>query len=207
MFSTIKFKMMKKYALWISAIAVMTLQSCSVKTETTYYKDSASSMESNILMDKSMLGMMNMMGDKKDILQNSKELAKLTTDWKSLYDLQKEGIVTLNKDSVKVLQKMFMKVNKDKGEIYGISLKYDKLLPSEVTSVISKSKNIKNIPLLNIGKWDGKTLTINTDQFNSAAFLSQIEGNADKNVVDIPKRKVILSQRTENKWRKECWEC
>ena len=176
MISTLKvFKMIKKIGLWVSSIALLALQSCSVNTETIYYKDSATSMESNILMDKSMLGMMNMMGDKKEVLQNSKVLGNLTTDWKSLYDIQKDGLVTLNKDSVKVLHKMFMKINKDKGEIYGLSLKYDKLLPNEITSLLTQSKELKNIPLQNVGKWDGKTLTINTDQFNAAAFKNKIE--------------------------------
>ena len=54
--------MMKKIGLWVSAVLLIALQSCSVNTETTYYKDSASSMESNILIDKGMLSMMNMMG-------------------------------------------------------------------------------------------------------------------------------------------------
>ena len=76
--------MIKKLGLWVSGLGLILVQSCSVNTETTYYKDSASSMESNILMDKSMLGMMNMMGDKKDVLENSKEFGKLTTDWQSL---------------------------------------------------------------------------------------------------------------------------
>ena len=118
--------MMKKIGLWLSAVGLIALQSCSVNTETTYYKDSASSMESNILMDKGMLSMMNMMSGEQS---KPAALSKLSTDWKSLYDIQKDNLLTLNKDSTKVLQKMFVKLNKDKGEIYGVSLKYDKLLP------------------------------------------------------------------------------
>lgn len=181
--------MIKKLGLWVSGLGLILLQSCSVNTITTYYKDSASSMESNILMDKSMLGMMNMMGDQKDVLQNSKELGKLTTDWQSLYDIQKDGLITVNKDSVKVLHKMFMKINKDKGEIYGLSLKYDKLLPNEIGALLSQSKELKNIPLQNVGKWDGKTLTINTDQLNSASFLSKVEGTADQKAIKNPTTK------------------
>ena len=79
-----------------------------------------------------------------------------------------------------------MKLNKDKGEIYGLSLKYDKLYPKEVSSLLSQSKELKNIPLQNIGKWDGKTLTIETDQFNSASFLTKIEDNADAKEIKKP---------------------
>ena len=104
--------MIKKLGLWVSGLGLILLQSCSVNTITTYYKDSASSMESNILMDKSMLGMMNMMGDQKDVLQNSKEFGKLTTDWQSLYDIQKDGLITVNKDSVKVKTTDSIKISK-----------------------------------------------------------------------------------------------
>lgn len=165
--------MIKKFGLWI-LLASIALQSCSVNTETTYYKDSATSMESNVLLDKSMLGMMSMMGDKADVLSKSKEFGNLTTDYKSLFDLQKDGKVTLNQDSAKVLKKMFMKLNKDKGEIYGISLKYDKLMPTEIASLLSQSKQLKNMPLQNVASWNGKTLTIDTDKFNSTEFLKEI---------------------------------
>lgn len=169
--------MMKKISLWVSGIVLIVLQSCSVNTETTYNNDSASSMESNILIDKGMLSMMNMMNNGSDKAPN---FSKLSTDWKSLYDLQKDGIITLNKDSAKVLQKMFLKLNKDKGEIYGISIKYDKLLPAEVTTLLSQSKELQRMPLQNIATWNGKTLTIDTDKFNSAQFLNKIENMADE---------------------------
>ena len=113
----------------------------------------------------------------------------MTTDWQSLYDIQKDGLITVNKDSVKVLHKMFMKINKDKGEIYGLSLKYDKLLPTEIGALLNQSKELKNIPLQNVGKWDGKTLTINTDQLNSASFLFKVEGTADQKTIKNPTTK------------------
>lgn len=167
---------MKKISLWVSALLLIVLQSCSVNTETTYYNDSASSMESNILIDKGMLSMMNMMNNGSDKAPN---FSNLSTDWKSLYDLQKDGLITLNKDSVKVLHKMFLKLNKDKGEIYGVSLKYDKLLPAEVTTLLSQSKELQRMPLQNIATWNGKTLTIDTDKFNSVQFLNKMENVAD----------------------------
>ena len=178
--------MIKKFGLWISAITLVALQSCSVNTETTYYKDSASSMESNILVDKGMLSMMNMMGGDQT---KPSALTNLSTEWKSLYDIQKDGVVTLNKDSTKVLQKMFLKLNKDKGEIYGLSIKYDKLLPQEVTSLLRQSKELKRLPLQNIAKWNGNTLTIDTDKFNSTSFLSAIEENAEGKEIKNPKTK------------------
>lgn len=177
--------MIKKIGLWVSGFALIALQSCSVNTETTYYKDSATSMESNILIDKGMMSMMNMMNDGSTKLP-TEDLSKLTTEWQSLYDLQKDGLITVNKDSVKVLNKMYLKINKDKGEIYGLSLKYDKLLPNEVRSLLTQTKQLKNLPLQNVGKWDGKTLTIDTDKFNSSSFLNTIEDNADRKEIKNP---------------------
>ncbi|WP_312818479.1 hypothetical protein [Kaistella carnis] len=177
---------MKKISLWVSGLLLIVLQSCSVNTETTYYNDSASSMESNILIDKGMLSMMNMMNNGSDKAPN---FSNLSTDWKSLYDLQKDGLITLNKDSVKVLHKMFLKLNKDKGEIYGVSLKYDKLLPAEVTTLLSQSKELQRMPLQNIATWNGKTLTIDTDKFNSVQFLNKMENVADNKESATPANK------------------
>ncbi len=181
--------MVNQLRIWGSALAVVVLQSCSVNTETTYYKDAATSMESNILMDQSMLGMMSVMGDNQGLIKNSKELSTLSTEWKSLYDIQKDGKITLNKDSAKVLQKLFLKVNKEKGEVYGLSLKYDKLLPGEIASLLSQSKQLKNLPLQNVASWNGKVLTIDTDKFNSTEFLNEIAKNSPREETGKPKSK------------------
>lgn len=148
--------------------------SCSVNSETTYYKDSATSMQSNVLMDRSMLGMMNMMAANPQA-KKSMDLSELSTDWKSLYDIQKKSVVNLNEDSAKVLKKLFMKVNKDNGEIMGLSVKYDKLLPNEITQLFSQSRQLRNIPLQDAAKWNGKTLTIDTSKFNMGEGLSKLE--------------------------------
>lgn len=181
--------MIKKLGLWISVFALAILQSCNVSTETTYYKDSASSMESHILIDQSMLGMMNMMGNNTDVLKKSTDLGNLTTDWKSLFDLQKNGKITLNQDSAKVLKKMFLKLNKNKDEVYGLSLKYDKLLPGQIASLLSQSKQLKNLPLQNVASWNGKVLTIDTEKFNSTEFLNEIAKNTPDSENTKPKTK------------------
>lgn len=157
--------------LW-AIVLFMVLQSCSINTETTYYKDSATSMKSNILMDKSVMGMMSMMGPDSKKLN---DLDKLPTDWTSLYSVQKHGKVTLNEDSAKVLKKVYMKVDKDKNEIVGLSLKYDKLMPSEITQLLASDKRLKKIPLQDVAVWNGKSLTINTDKFNSDGIIKMLE--------------------------------
>lgn len=167
--------MIKKIALWIFALAIIVLQSCSVNTETTYYKDSATSMESNILVDRSMLGMLSMMDGADKVKEKSGiDFKNLTTEWKSLYDIQKTGRIVLNSDSAKALKKMYMKLNKQNGEITGIALKYDKLLPKEVASLFAQQKHLEKVPLQNIGSWNGNKLTIDTEKFNVTEMLTEI---------------------------------
>jgi len=170
--------------LW-AVILFMIFQSCSINTETTYYKDAATSMQSNILMDKSVMGMMSMMGTDSKKLS---DLDKLPTDWTSLYKVQKHGKVTLNEDSAKVLKKVYMKVDKDKNEIVGLSLKYDKLMPSEITQLLASDKRLKKIPLQDIAVWDGKSLIINTEKFNSDGILKMLEEKASEEKT-VPKTK------------------
>ncbi|MGZ5264594.1 MAG: hypothetical protein ACXWBY_04565, partial [Kaistella sp.] len=168
--------------------ALFLLLSCSVNTETTYYKDAATSMESHILADKSMLGMLSVMNTENPV-KKVLQLSNLSTEWKSLYDIQKDGKITLNRDSAKVLQKMFMKLNKEQGEIFGVSLKYDKLLPGEVAMLLSQSKQLKRIPLQNVAQWDGKQLIIDTEKFNSTEFLNEIGKNNPPSDNSKPKTK------------------
>jgi hypothetical protein len=166
--------MIKKFGLWAAAAAFIVLQSCSVNTETTYFKDSATSMESSILMDQGMMGMINMMNSS----GNSKtlpDLANLSSDWQSLYDMQKDGKVVLNEKEAGPLKKMYVKVNRQKGEILGLSLKYDKLLPVEIASLFASKKELKSIPLQDIARWDGEKLVIDTEKFNMAESLYELQ--------------------------------
>lgn len=174
-------------------LALFGLQSCSVNTETTYYKDAATSMESNILLDQSTLQMVGMMGEQQGILK-SEEFKNLTTEWKSLAEIQKKSPVILNTESSKILDKLFLKLNKNKGQVYGLSLKYDKLLPSEVTSLLRESKELQTLPLQNIASWNGKSLTIDTEKFNSAQILEEIAKAEEK---DVPKKPVTKSDSIE----------
>lgn len=180
--------MIKKLGLCISAAALLVLQSCSVNTETTYYKDSATSMESNILMDQSMMGMMRMMNAE----ENSKQLStlkNLSADWKSLYDIQKNGKFVLNEKDAGALKKVFMKVNKKEGEVLGFSMKYDKLLPAEIAALFASRRELKNIPLQDFARWDGKKLEIDTQKFNVAESLYEIQKVTPEEESSAPKTK------------------
>ncbi len=180
---------MSKIKIAIFSTAFLVLQACSLSSETTYYKDSASSMEANVLMDESALGMLNMMSGQQKQIADSKTFQNLTTDWKSLYDLQKDEKITLNQDSAKVLKKLFLKLNKEDGQVYGLSMKYDKLFPKEIASLLSQSKQLKSLPLQNVATWNGKTLIINTEKFNAAETLTEIAEAAPGKQNTTPKTK------------------
>lgn len=170
-------QMIKKFGLWASAISIIILQSCSVNTETTYYKDTATSMQSNVLIDNSMFAMLNMMGNSSDASKaiTGENLDELSTDWQSIYDIQKNEKIVLNDKDAQALKKMYIKLNKDKGEISGISLKYDKLLPAEIAAIFASKKELRRIPLQDIAKWDGNRLEIDTEKFNSTEFLKDLQ--------------------------------
>lgn len=134
---------MNNLKIWILGAAIFQMHSYSVNTQTTYYKDSATSVESNILMDQSELGMLSMMGNPSGPLSQSETFSNLSTDWKSFYDIQKDGKVTLNGDSAQVLKKLFLKLNKDNGEVFGLSLKYDNSGPAKSQVYLRRRNNSK----------------------------------------------------------------
>lgn len=178
---------MKNLISILSLILLVILQSCSVKSETTYFKDSATSMQTSVIMDKSMMGMMNMMDDKSTTKMD--EFKNLSTEWKSLYDIQKDEKVKINEDSARALKKVFLKLDKEKDQILGFSMKYDKLLPKEVAQIFSSDKQLKKLPLQDFAKWDGTSLTINTDDLNSTEMLDAFDKLEDRPENKNPKTK------------------
>jgi hypothetical protein len=97
------------------------------------------------------------------------ELEKLPRTWTSMYEMeQKEGkLKTENPDSVKIMKKIFMKSNAEGKEVTGFSLKMDHFTKADYNSLGNFSKDEKlPIDQMALNLWDGKTLIINTDQFN-----------------------------------------
>src|SRR5690606_40422086 len=62
-------------------------------------------------------------------------------------------------------------------------------VPSEIASLFAQNKQLKNLPLQNVAKWDGKTLTIDTDKFNTTEFLSEMSKNSKDGAIAQPKTK------------------
>ncbi|GAB0155616.1 hypothetical protein CHRYSEOSP005_08770 [Chryseobacterium sp. Alg-005] len=161
---------MKKNVLFLFAICLFVLQSCSVNSEITYHKDSASTTVMDLDMRDAMEMMKSMVPDSaKNDQKELAELEKLPRTWTSLYEMEKkEGkLKTQDPDSIKIMKKIFMKSNAEGKEITGLSLKMDHFTKADYDGLTNFSKEEKlPIDQMALNSWDGKTLVINTDQFS-----------------------------------------
>lgn len=172
---------MKKQLFFFGIALLMILQSCSITTETIFHKNSTSSLQLEMDFKELMQFSKNITSDS---LQNDdkkiKEIEKIPKEWTSFYDMElKEGKTIKNPDSIKIMKKMFMKSNVEDGEIHGISMKFDRFTKSDY-EFLEKNEKEKTIPVNseNIKNWNGKTLTIDTKNFN----LDDIEETMKKTV-------------------------
>lgn len=161
---------MKKLFFYTLFLAIGIMQSCSVNTEITYFKDSTFT----TVMDvdaKEMFGMAKSFASDSADNKSFKELENLPKTWTSFYDLQlKEGEkVSKNPDSVRLMKKGFMKSNYDGDELAGFSMKLEKFTQKEFENFsFLKSGKTKELGLEKqaFTQWDGKSLTIDTSDFN-----------------------------------------
>ena len=180
--------MLKKLGFGIAIVSIFALQSCTMDTENTYFKNSATSMQTNLSIDKSSSGMMGMLGGENPVKKIS-GLENISEDWKSLYDIQKNGKLVLNDNDAKPLKKMFLKLNKSNDQVNGLSVKYDKLLPEEIVSLFASKKELNKIPMQDIAKWDGKKLEIDTEKFNIGESISELQKKEAENAKKVPQTK------------------
>lgn len=144
------------------------LQSCSVNSEIIYHKDAASTAVTDIDTKEFMAEMLAMTPDSLKQKEFG-ELDKLPTTWTSIYELEKqEGrLKTSNPDTIKIMKKIFMKSKKENNKAAGFAFKMEHFTVEDYQALKNFSKDEK-MPLdQNIfNTWDGKTLTINTENFN-----------------------------------------
>lgn len=163
-------------------ISLFTLQSCSVNSEIVYHKDASSSSVTDIDTREFMSEMMAMTPDSLKQKEFG-EMDKLPTTWTSMYDLaKKEGkLKTENPDSIRIMKKVFMKSTKEDNKLAGFSFKMEHFTPEDYLVLKSFTKTEK-IPLdQNIyNNWDGKTLTIDTENFNQRSIEEAIKTKSSK---------------------------
>lgn len=159
---------MKKIFFLLIAAAFV-LQSCIINSEIVYHKDAASTSVTDIDMRKFISEMKAMTPDSLQQKKEFGEMDKLPTVWTSLFDIQKQNAKqeTKNPDSIRLMKKIFMKSNKENNEPAGLSLKLEHFTQTDYQMLSDYNKKEK-LPLdQNIfNNWDGKTLTINTENFN-----------------------------------------
>lgn len=161
--------MKKIIALFLPILSLFLLQSCTFTTTSHYHKDKTISVLSELDASEFMQAMKSMGGDS---LSQSPDFGadKLPKEWTSAYDLElKNGKVTKDPDSIKLLKKTFLKGNFNDKEFTGFSIKMDHAKESEINSFynsLEKDKMASNLLLPSYTAWDGKQLEINTQKFS-----------------------------------------
>ncbi|RKE75761.1 MULTISPECIES: hypothetical protein [unclassified Chryseobacterium] len=172
---------MKKNIL-LFLISLFILQSCSINSEIVYHKDAASSSVTDIDTREFMAEMMAMTPDSLKQKEFG-EMDRLPTTWTSMYDLaKKEGkLKTENPDSIRIMKKVFMKSTKEDNKLAGFSFKMEHFTAEDYLVLKSFTKTEK-IPLdQNIyNSWDGKTLTIDTENFNLRSIEEAVKTKSSK---------------------------
>lgn len=163
-------------------ISLFMLQSCSVNSEITYHKDAALTSLTDIDTKEFMAEMMAMTPDSLKEKEFG-EMDKLPTTWTSMYELAKhEGkLKTESPDTIKIMKKVLMKAVKKDNKPAGFSFKLEHLTPEDHQSLQNFTK-VEKLPLdQNIyNSWDGKTLTINTDNLNLKPLEAAIRTKSSK---------------------------
>ncbi|QXU47805.1 hypothetical protein KYG33_13455 [Chryseobacterium sp. D764] len=172
--------MKKTIALFL--ISLFMLQSCSVNSEIVYHKDAASTSVTDIDTREFMSEMMAMTPDSLKQKEFG-EMDRLPTAWTSMYDVaKKEGkLKTENPDSIRIMKKIFMKSTKEDNTLAEFSFKMEHFAPEDYQALKNFTKTEK-IPLdQNIyNNWDGKTLTIDTENFNLKSIEEAIRSKSSK---------------------------
>ncbi|SHE42297.1 hypothetical protein [Chryseobacterium vrystaatense] len=173
---------MKKILLLLTA-AVFVLQSCIINSEIVYHSDGASTSATDIDMRQFIAEMKAMTPDSLKQQKEFGDMDKLPTVWTSVFDIQKhEGkLKTKDPDSIRIMKKIFMKANKENNEPAGFSLKMDHFNQADYNLLSSYNKKEK-LPLDQnmFNNWDGKILTIDTENFNLKNIEETLRSKSSK---------------------------
>ncbi|NIF07356.1 hypothetical protein F3J23_18195 [Chryseobacterium sp. Tr-659] len=163
-------------------ISIFALQSCSINSEIVYHKDAASTSLTDINTKEFMAEMMAMTPD--SLKEKSfGEMNQLPTTWTNMYDLaSKEGkLNTENQDTIRIMKKIYMKSVQEDHQPVGFSFKIDHFTPQDYQALKNFTKD-KKLPLdqNNFNNWDGKILTIDTENFNLKNLEEAIRTKSSK---------------------------
>ncbi|KPE51393.1 hypothetical protein [Chryseobacterium indologenes] len=168
---------------FVFIISLFILQSCNVSSEIVYHKDTASTSVTDIDMRRFMAEMKAATPDSLRDKNEYSDLEKFPAFWKSLHELEQTNreVRDTNPDHIRIMKKIFMKTNRENDEPIGISLKTEHFTPDDYSVLINYIKNEKLPVDQNIfNLWDGKTLTINTENFNLKNLEAAITSKASR---------------------------
>ncbi|MDV7696426.1 hypothetical protein N6B72_05780 [Chryseobacterium soli] len=149
-------------------ISLFVLHSCTINSEIVYHKDAASTSVTDVDIREFMAEMKAMTPDS---LQQKEftDLDKIPTVWTNLYELEKKEmkLKTNDPDSIRIMKKIFLKSSKENNHPAGFALKLEHFTKADFKSLKEFMKQEK-LPLEQnlFNDWDGKTLTIDTRDFN-----------------------------------------
>lgn len=200
---------MKKHffaAVFMVLLAII-LQSCSVNTDTMYFKDATSTTQTDVDF-REMLQVLKSQSTEKEDKADLDELEKLPKTYTSLYDMEKaEGKkVSTNPDSIRLMKKIFVKGNYTDKELSGISMKFDRFSNADYTGMknLTVGEHDKLPGVGSFGSWNGKTLTLDTEKLNIEEILKTMDtgetgAEEAKAMMEMMLKNITSTIRFENK--------
>lgn len=155
---------MKHTYIFVIALIVLLLNSCTVDTKNSFHKDNTQSMRMDIDM-KEFLDMYKTFANDDDenfeqIIENVKKLPK---NWVSVYDagntMFSEKVDKIDTDTVRMLKKLMIQSNYDENDFKGISIKFDRFDKKNVNlfnSFLNDEQNHFPLPTATLSEINGK---------------------------------------------------
>lgn len=173
--------MKKAFALFL--ISLFILQSCNVNSEIIYHQDASSTSVTDIDMRRFLAEVRAATPDSLNDKDEYSDLNKYPSVWTNLQELEQKSrdVKDTNPDHIRIMKKIFMKANRENDRPTGVSLKTDHFTQNDY-SILNNYLNAEKLPVeQNIfNLWDGKTLTINTENFNLKNIQAAITSNSTK---------------------------
>ena len=172
---------MKNIIFYVSAFALFVLQSCSVNTDVTFFKDKTSTSQVDLDAKQLMSMMTAFATDEQGGNPSFDEMNNLPSEFTSFYDLRvKDGNAPTHPDSIRIMKKIFLKKLGTPTEASGAAFKFEKFL-NEDYAVAEKmmNGNTQKVPLdkLLYTNWDGKKLVISTKNLSEGFIKDMLEGD------------------------------
>ncbi|UHO38541.1 hypothetical protein H5J24_24100 [Chryseobacterium capnotolerans] len=172
-----------KKIFFLLSICLFILQSCNVSSEIVYHKDATSTSVTDIDMRRFLAEVRAATPDSLKDKDEYSDLNKYPAAWTNLQELEQKSreVKDTNPDHIRIMNKIFMKTNRENEAPTGVSLKTEHFNQDDYT-ILSNYLKAEKLPVeQNIfNPWDGKVLTINTENFNLKNIQASITSSRTK---------------------------